>query len=139
MIKVLVGLKGSGKTAKLVDDMNKQAADHSKIIVCIARGRRLDTQLKPQIRLVDMDDYPTNGFDEFLSFIAGICSKDYDLTDIYIDSIRKVTRSDDQDKFADFLNRLEPFAASQQVDVTIIYSNDPSELPQGIRKYCIEY
>jgi len=139
MIKVLVGLKGSGKTAKLVDDMNKQAADHSKIIVCIARGRRLDTQLKPQIRLIDMDDYPTKGFNEFLSFIAGICSKDYDLTDIYIDSIRKVTQTDDEEQFESFLDRLEPFADSQQVDITIIYSADPSEVPEGIRKYCIEY
>ncbi|NCU26788.1 hypothetical protein EOM86_08730 [Candidatus Nomurabacteria bacterium] len=139
MIKVLVGLKGSGKTAKLVDDMNRQAADNTRIIVCIQRGTRLDTQLKPQIRLIDMNDYPTQGYDGLLDFIAGICSKDYDLTDIYIDSIRKVTKVDDEEQFQGFLERLEPFAESQNIDITIIYSADPSQLPDGIRKYCSEY
>ncbi len=139
MIKVLVGLKGSGKTAKLVDDMNRQAADSSRIIVCIVRGRRLETQIKPQIRLTDMDDYPTIGYNEFLSFIAGICSKDYDLTDIYVDSIRKVTKEDDEERFQEFLERLEVFAASQNIDITIIYSADPADLTDGIKRFCIEY
>ncbi len=136
MIKVIVGIKGAGKTARLVDDMNLQAGDATKDVVCVVRGRRLETQIKPQIRLIDISDYPTKGYREFLSFLAGICAKDYDLTDIYIDSIRKVTDADDNEQFSDFLALLEPFADANNVNVTIILSEDPCNIPDGVRKFC---
>lgn len=136
MIKVIVGIKGSGKTAKLVENMNMQASDATKNIVCIVRGNRLETQIKPRIRLIDISDYPTKGYREFLSFIAGICAKDYDLTDIYIDSIRKVADAEDNTQFSEFLSLLEPFADANNVDVTIILSEDPAKIPDGVKKYC---
>lgn len=136
MIKVIVGNKGAGKTARLVDDMNLQAVDPTKDVVCIVRGKRLETQVKPQIRLIDINDYPTRGYREFLSFLAGICAKDYDLTDIYVDSIRKVTGVDDNEQFSEFLSLLEPFAASNNVNVMIILSEDPCNIPAGVSSYC---
>ena len=136
MIKVIVGLKGSGKTARLVDEMNLEAMDSGRIVVCIVRGKRLETQIKPQIRLIDVDDYPTEGYHEFMSFLAGICSKDYDLTDIYVDSIEKVTKTNDVDQFSDFLRDLEPFSEKQNVNFTFILSADPNALPEGIRRFC---
>lgn len=136
MIKVIVGLKGSGKTARLVDDMNLEAIDAKKSVVCIVRGNRLETQIKPQIRLIDVDEYPTEGYQEFTSFLAGICSKDYDLTDIYVDSIEKVTKTDDVGQFSDFLQHLEPFAKKQNVNFTFILSADPNALPAGISRFC---
>ncbi|MHB8963694.1 MAG: hypothetical protein ACYC5K_11140 [Saccharofermentanales bacterium] len=136
MIKVIVGLKGSGKTAMLVDEMNLEAMDSKKSVVCIVRGKRLETQIKPQIRLIDVDDYPTEGYHEFMSFLAGICSKDYDLTDIYVDSIKKVTKTDDVDQFSEFLQLLEPFAEKQNVNFTFILSADPNALPVGISRFC---
>jgi len=136
MIKVILGIKGAGKTARLVEDMNLQAGDPTKDVVCIVRGKRLETQIKPQIRLIDISDYPTSGYREFLGFIAGICAKDYDLTDVYVDSIRKVTEVDDSEQFSEFLSLLEPFADANNVNVTIILSEDPASIPDGVRKYC---
>lgn len=136
MIKVIIGIKGSGKTAKLVENMNLQASDASKNIVCIVRGSRLETQIKPRIRLIDISEYPTKGYREFLSFLAGICAKDYDLTDIYIDSIRKVADAEDNAQFSEFLSLLEPFADANGVNVTIILSEDPSKIPDEVKKYC---
>lgn len=136
MIKVIVGKKGAGKTAKLVEDMNLQAIDANKDVVCIVRGKRLETQIKPQIRLIDVNDYPIQGYKEFFSFIAGICAKDYDLTDIFVDSIRKVTGVDDNLEFTSFLNVLEPFADANNVNFTIILSEDPETVPEEIKKYC---
>ncbi len=136
MIKVIVGIKGSGKTARLVDDMNLAAQDATKNVVCIVRGRRLDTQIKPRIRLIDISDYPTRGYREFLSFLAGICAKDYDLTDIYIDSIQKVAKTDDNKGFSEFLSLLEPFADFTGVNITIILSEDPANIPDDVKKFC---
>lgn len=136
MIKVIVGKKGSGKTARLVDQMNTMAKDENKRVVCVVRGKRLETQIKPQIRLIDINDYPTEGYRELLSFLAGVCAKDYDLTDIYIDSVSKVTKVDDIKQFENFLPLLKPFAEATDVNFTFILSADPENLPESIKLYC---
>jgi hypothetical protein len=136
MIKVIVGGKGCGKTAHLVDDLNMQATSDAANVVCIEVGQRLDRMVKYKIRLIDITEYPVAGYDELLSFIAGISAKDYDLTHVYIDSIGKITGDQDLVNLEKFLERLEIFAVKNNFNVMIILSADPESLPQGIRKYC---
>jgi len=136
MIKVIAGAKGTGKTAQLVDDINEQAVQENNNIVCIERGNRLDRLLKYRIRLIDIDEYPSVGYDQLLSFIAGICAKDYDLTHIFIDSVCKVAKDDNLEDLASFLNKLETFLSDSSIFVTIICSSDIKELPEKMQKYC---
>lgn len=139
MIKVLVGLKGSGKTAYLVEEMNDHALNSELNVVCIERGRRLDTQIKPQIRLINIDEYPVEGYEQVQGFVAGICSKDYDITDIYIDSMKKVARSEDNDRFLNFLENIEPLILDRNINLVILYSADPNRIPEGLKKYIEEF
>lgn len=134
MIKVIAGLKGTGKTAKLVDDINAVAAEDSNV-VCIERGNRLDQLLKPTVRLVNMKEYPITGFDQVLAFICGICSKDYDLTHIYIDAICKVADDYDLDNLGIFLSKLDAFLADKPVTATLIFSGDVNTSPDSVKKY----
>jgi hypothetical protein len=136
MIKVIVGGKGSGKTAHLVDDLNMQAMNESANVVCIEAGQRLDRLVKYKIRLVDVTEYPVHGYQELLSFIAGISAKDYDLTHIYIDSIRKVAGDLELAHLETFLQDLDVFSAKNNFNVMIILSANADELPEGIRRYC---
>lgn len=136
MIKVIAGEKGTGKTAQLVDQINEQASNDQSNIVCIEKGNRLDRLLKYKIRLIDISEYPTKGFNELLSFIAGITAKDYDLTHVYIDSIFKVSQSDNLEELQAFLKRLDVFLAGTPIEVSIILSTEISNLPEGVTKYC---
>ncbi|MBP8989369.1 MAG: hypothetical protein KBG64_04015 [Clostridia bacterium] len=136
MIKVIVGSKGSGKTARLVDDLNMQAMNDANNIVCIEAGRRLDRLVKYQVRLIDITEYPVHGYRELLSFIAGISAKDYDITHVYIDSIYKVAGDDDPQHLAEFLRDLDAFAQKDHFDVMIILSAEPEQLPDDVRRYC---
>lgn len=136
MVKVIVGKKGSGKTARLVDDLNMKAMSDATNVVCIEAGRRLDRLVKYQIRLVDIKEYPVHGYRELLSFIAGISAKDYDITHLYIDSIYKVSGDSDPDQLAKFLDDLEQFAQKDKFHVLIILSADPDDLPDRVRHYC---
>jgi hypothetical protein len=136
MIQVIVGSKGCGKTARLVDDLNMQAMNENTKVVCIEAGRRLDRLVKYKIRLVEVSEYPVQGYRDLLSFIAGISAMDYDLTHVYIDSIRKVANDQDYGHLAAFLADLEIFAAKNTFHVMIILSADLEELPDSIRKYC---
>jgi hypothetical protein len=137
MIQIIIGSKGSGKTARLVDDLNMQAMNESSNVVCIETGRRLDRLVKYQIRLVDVSEYPVQGYSELLSFIAGISAKDYDLTHVYIDSIRKIANDQDFNHLEAFLANLENFADKNSFNVMIILSADSDELPEGVRKYSV--
>jgi len=136
MIKVIAGAKGTGKTAQLVDEINEQAVQENNNIVCIERGNRLDRLLKYKIRKIDIDEYPSEGYDQLLSFIAGINAKDYDLTHIYIDSVFKVAKNDNLQDLALFLKNLETFLSDSALNVTIICSSDSATLPAEIQKYC---
>ena len=128
MVKVIVGGKGSGKTARLVDDLNMQAFNDSSNVVCIQYGHRLDRLVKYKIRLVDIMEYPVSGYQELLSFLSGISAKDYDLTHIYIDSFYKVAGSRDLSQLESFLARLDEFADRNSLNVTIILSAEMDEI-----------
>ena len=134
MIKLIAGPKGTGKTAKLVDDINAVAATDSNV-VCLERGNRLDQLLKPTVRLVNMREYPIEGFDQVLAFICGICSKDYDLTHIYVDAICKVANNYDPEGLGAFLLKLDAFLKDTPVVATILYSGDVDSLPEEARKF----
>lgn len=134
MIKIIAGEKGTGKTAKLVEDINT-ASRQDNNIVCIERGNRLDQLLKPNVRLVNMKEYPVEGFDQLLAFVGGICSKDYDLTHIYIDSIFKVANEEGMDKLETFLTKLDLFLKDTPVTAMIILSGKTDDFPESIKAY----
>ena len=136
MISVIVGSKGSGKTARLVDDLNMHAISDAANVVCIESGRRLDRMVTYKIRLVDITEFPVRGYRELLSFIAGISAKDYDLTHVYIDSISKIASDDNLANLETFLQELDTFAEKNTFNVMIILSAELKTLPEGIHRYC---
>lgn len=136
MVKVIVGPKGSRKTAQLVDELNAQAYNDSADVVCIEHGGRLNHLVKYKIRLIDILEYPVKGYRELLAFIAGICAEDYDLTHLYVDSITKVAHDPDLTHLEQFLLEIDEFSAKNNLNATIILSADLDTLPEGIRKYC---
>jgi hypothetical protein len=135
MVKVIIGNKGSGKTGQLVDGMNQQVLSEGKDVVCIERGHRLVHQVRHEVRLIDMDDYPVHGYQGLLGLVSGVCARDYDITDVYIDSIIKVTLDENLDSLAAFLPELDAFSAKNKVDFTIILSADPDTVPASIRHF----
>jgi hypothetical protein len=135
MLKVIVGNKGSGKTGQLVDGMNRQVLSEGKNVVCFERGHRLVHQVRHEVRLIDMDDYPVRGYPGLLGMISGVCAKDYDVSDVYIDSIVKVAMDDDMESLSAFLTELDGFARANHLDVTIILSADPSAIPETILRF----
>ena len=134
MIKIISGEKGTGKTARLVDDINQVASTDSNV-VCIEKGNRLDQLLKYSVRLINITEYPVTGYDQLLAFIGGICSKDYDLTHVYVDAIKKVSGNDNMDDLSAFLAKLDTFMADKGITVTINLTANIDTLPEGVKKY----
>lgn len=138
MVQLIVGTKGSGKTKRMVDELN-QLAQEGKNVVCIEHESRLGHSIKYTVRLIDSSEYPIHGYPELLGFLAGLCAKDYDIDAIYIDSIQKITGTQDKEALAQFLDQLEPFVSKMEknLDVRIMLSADVTDLPESVLKFQI--
>ena len=57
MMKIIIGVKGTGKTKVLIDMINS-ALDSSKgSVVCIEKGDKLKHEITYKARLIDTDYY----------------------------------------------------------------------------------
>ena len=54
-------------------------------------------ELDNKVRLINVSEYPVKNADQFLGFICGVCSQDYDLQTMYVDSFIKVAGLEDTD------------------------------------------
>ncbi len=134
MIDAIVGQKGSGKTSKLVDEINVKAQNNDVNIVCLEYGKRFDRQIPYQVRLIDVTEYPVNSYAELLSFIAGISAKDYDISHFYIDSIYKVANDDCKDCLSKFFSDLSSFSEKSSINFTITISDAVENLPENVQQ-----
>ena len=90
MLKLIVGLKGTGKTKALIEMVNQTLEVTRGSVVCIEKGTKLIYDIKYQARLINTDQYNVKDGKTLFGFIAGICASDHDLTDLFIDSALKI-------------------------------------------------
>ena len=92
MVKVIMGVKGTGKTKQMIDLINSAVANEHGNVVCIERSRKLTYDIHYQIRLVDAEQYNLSSFEVLRGFICGLYAGNYDITHIFIDSLCKIDR-----------------------------------------------
>ena len=134
MIKVIIGEKGTGKTARLVDAVHTAEQSATGNVVLINKGKRLVLDLSHKVRLVDTEEYGLLTYDEFFGFICGILSQNFDITHIFIDSITKIV-NDDIDELEKFLERTAKVAEANNAEIQIILSMNEKDASDSIKKY----
>lgn len=134
MINVIIGEKGTGKTAKLIEAVHSAEQAATGSVVFINKGKRHVLDLSHKVRLVDTEEYGLASYDEFYGFICGILSQNYDIAHIFIDSITKIV-NDDMVAFEKFLDRAAAVAQKNNAEIQIILSMNPADASEGIKKY----
>lgn len=132
MIKLIVGNKGTGKTKKLIELVHDAVKDSKGNVICIEKGATLTYDIKPQVRLIDADAYDIQGFDMCYAFLAGLFAGNYDITEVFVDSILKIGGRD-LDAFGAFLEKIDKISADTECVFTV--SADASELPASVSKF----
>ncbi|MBE6827460.1 MAG: hypothetical protein E7514_02450 [Ruminococcaceae bacterium] len=131
MISLIIGHKGSGKTKRLVDEVNAAMASSNGSVVCVEKETKLTYDVSSRVRLVATDDYAVSGFDAFYGFLSGICAGDYDITDIFVDATFRIgTR--DYEQLADFLAKVNELGEKSSTHFTFTISTDLENLPKRI-------
>lgn len=134
MINVIIGEKGTGKTAKLIEAVHIAEQAASGNVVFINKGKRHVLDLSHKVRLVDTEDYAIASYDEFYGFICGMLSQNYDIAHVFVDSITKIV-NDDMVAFEKFLDRVAVVAEKSNAEIQIILSMNPADASEGIKKY----
>ena len=132
MIHVIMGLKGSGKTKKLIDAINTAVAEAHGDVVCIEYGRKLTYDVTYKVRLVDSQEYAISSSEMLKGFLSGLHAGNFDITHVFIDNLYKTIGNAAAE---DFVTWCAKFAADNNMEVTMTISEDPAEAPEGIKQY----
>ena len=134
MIMLIVGNKGTGKTKILIDMVNHSLETSGGNVVVLEKGAKLTFDLKHTARLIDVEHYKIDGYGMFYGFVAGLLACNYDITDLYVDSILKIGGRDFE-ALGKILDALNALAEENNTTLVFTVSADASELPESVKKY----
>ena len=134
MIQVIMGLKGSGKTKKLIDSINEAVANAHGDVVCIEYGKKLTYDVNYRVRLVDSKEYGIANLDMLKGFLSGLHAGNFDITNVYIDNLYKTIGTDRAAGEA-FIAWCAKFAEANQMNITVTVSDDPEQASEDVKKY----
>ena len=134
MIHVIMGLKGSGKTKKLIASINETVANANGDVVCIEYGKKLTYDLTYRVRLVDSKEYGINNQDKLKGFLSGLHAGNFDITNVYIDNLYKTIGSD-RAAGEEFILWCAEFAQANDMNITLSVSDDPAEASEAVKAY----
>ena len=134
MIHVIMGLKGSGKTKKLVAAIREAAAIAHGDVVCIEYGQKLTYDLPHKVRLVDSKEYGISNPDMLKGLLSGLHAGNFDITNVYIDNLYK-TIGTDRAAGEEFIAWCAKFAEANFMEITITVSDDPALASEDMKQY----
>lgn len=134
MLKLIIGVKGTGKTKNLINLVNTAVENSQGDVVCIEKGTKLRYDVKYKARLIDVTEYFVADAQSLYGFIAGILASNHDVTDLFVDSALKICENDTVafDKFVDEVNAL---AEKLNVKVIMTSSIPAEEASETVKKY----
>ena len=77
MLKLIIGVKGTGKTKTLINMVNAAVESSKGDVVCIEKGVKLRYDVKYQARLINTEEFSINDATALYGFLAGIFASIY--------------------------------------------------------------
>ena len=137
MVGIIMGLKGSGKTKKLVDLVRAAVAEETGDVVCIEKERKLTFDIPYQARLIDAGTYDIGSYEFLKGLICGVHAGNYDITHFFIDNFYKLVNDKSPSELEHFLAWLEEFSEQEKISFVISISADPEKFGESVKKYII--
>ena len=135
MVKIIMGLKGSGKTKQLIELVKSAVDEEHGNVVVIERGQKLTYDIPYTARLIEASQYGFKNYDFLQGFISGLHAGNYDITHIFIDSLFKIINVGLDENAGKFLDWCEDFSSRENVKFTMTISADSALATEGIRKF----
>ena len=137
MVNIILGLKGSGKTKKLVDLVRDAVNQETGDVVVIERERKLTFDIPYQARLIDAGNYDIGSYEFLKGLICGVHAGNYDITHFFIDNFYKLVNDKSVEALEAFLAWLDKFSEQEKISFIISISADPDTVSDKVRAYAI--
>ncbi len=134
MLKLIIGVKGTGKTKTLISMVNDAVEKSEGTVVCIEKGVGLRFDVKYTARLINTNDYLIFDAEALYGFVAGILASNHDVTDLFIDSALKISNND-MAAFETFLKEVDELSNKLNVNVVATSSIPTEEASDIVKKY----
>ena len=137
MVKIIMGLKGSGKTKELVGLVCKAVSEGNGDVIVIEKDRKLTYDIPYQARLIDAGSYSIGSYEFLKGFISGLHAGNYDITHFFIDNFYKLVNDKEGANVVTFIQWLADYAEREKVEFVISMSSDREKCPEEIKQYLI--
>jgi len=135
LVKLIMGLKGSGKTKSLIKLINEAIDSEHGDIVCIERAQKMTYDIPYTVRLIDASQYAFDGYDFFKGFLSGLHSANYDITHIFIDNVLRIIGRELDIDAEDFFEWCDKFSIKENVSFTITITEDMALASEGLKRF----
>ena len=134
MLKLLIGVKGSGKTKTLISLVNEAVESSQGAVVCIEKGIKLRYDVNYRCRLINVDEYFVFDAEALYGFGAGILASNHDVTHVFVDSALRICNND-RDAFEKLLQSLDELSDSHKVDIVMTSALPVEEADDTVKRY----
>lgn len=136
MVQLIVGVKGEGKTKRMLDSVHAAVKEAKGNIVYLDKSSQNMHELDNKVRLINVSEYPIQNTDQFIGFICGICSQDYDLEEMYLDGFLKIAKLEGED-ISSALTQLNAISKQFNVRMVLSVSMSKDNLPDFAKEQVI--
>lgn len=134
MLKLIVGVKGTGKTKTLINMANSALETVKGCVVVVEKGTKLTHEIKTQARLINTEEYGVNDAHMLYGLVAGIYASNYDVSNIFIDSALKICEND-MSEFIKFVDKADKFCADRSIELVMTSSIPVESVPEQLKSY----
>ena len=135
MVRLILGVKGSGKTKQLIEMINNAAKDEPGSVVCIEADSAMMFDIHYQIRLIDAKEYQLGSKDAFRGFVSGLDAGNDDMSHVFVDNLGKAIGADSMQDIEDLLHWMDTFGEKNNIKFTVTLSADPETISEDLRRF----
>ena len=135
MVRLIMGLKGTGKTKELVELVRKAVDEEHGDVICIEKDKVLTYDIPYQARLVHASQYGINSMELMCGFISGLAAGNFDITHVFIDNLFKIIGEPNGEDLGKFLGWLERFGQAESIAFTVTASADSEAFGPEVTKF----
>ncbi len=132
MINIIYGLKGSGKTAKIIDKANDRAKSSKGVVLFITDRKDHSPAVSNNVRFVCVQDYGISCEQCCVPFFKGLLAGNYDITDIFVDGMARFTGMK-VEEMENIYKDIDLLSSDHKVDFTFTVSVE--KVPDFMKKY----
>lgn len=136
MVQLICGVKGSGKTKRLIDMANGEVATAHGDVVFIDDDKRYIYDVKHEVRFVDVKEYGIDSEDKLYGFLSGMMAQNFDISAFYIDAFLHIIQKQPQELEC-FFKKLMALMEQNNIKAVINISAAPDAVPAFMQEHII--